>query len=212
MSQFDNLSADAYAGVMVTRDKHVFSLNAQFNQYELASDRYRTASGLSGQWQYNMDARNQFSAFAQYSDLRYQTQSVRNAERWLVGGAFAHAYRGGEVIFASAYWLTERPREGDVSYLGLDGFGVRAGGQMNFDAKTVLFASGAVESRRYDGEDPSFLTTRRDTQYDLSLGINYTPARYWKVTPKVSWTFNESNTELNEYHREFVSVTVRRDF
>jgi hypothetical protein len=89
---------------------------------------------------------------------------------------------------------------------------MRIGGQMNYDAKTVLFAGGSVEYRRYDAEDPSFLMTRKETQYDIAVGANYTPARYWKVTPKFSWTFNDSNTELNDYHRETVSVTVRRDF
>ncbi len=212
VGQFDNLVGDAYAGVVLTRDKNEFSLNAQFNQYELASDTYRTAAGLSGQWQYKMDARNQLSVFAQYSDLRYQTQLIRNAERWVAGGAFAHAYTGGQVVFASAYLVNERPRNGTVPWLALDGIGLRVGGQMNYDAKTVLFANGSIESRRYDAEDPTFLTTRKDTQYDLSLGANYTPARYWKVTPKLSLTVNETNTELNKYHREVVSVTVRRDF
>ena len=211
-SEFDNSSIDAYAGVVVARDKSVFSLNAQFNQYELSSARYRTATGLTGQWQYNMDARNQISAFVQYSDLHYQTQEVRDADRWVAGGAFAHAYRGGEVAFASAYLAAERPQERGVSWLGFDGVGVRVGGQMNYDATTVLFAVGSAEYRHYESQDPSFLKTRKDTQYDLAIGANYTPARYWKVTPKLNWTFNDSNTELSEYRRETVSVTVRRDF
>lgn len=210
--QFDNLSEDVYAGVVASSDKSVYSLNAQFNQYELASDRYRTAAGLSGQWQYNMDARNQGSLFVQYSDLRYQTQRIRNAERWVAGGAFAHAFRGGEVAYVSAYSLTERVRDEAAPWLALDGFGVRFGGQVNLATKTVLFANASVEHRRHGAEDPSFLTTRRDTQYDLALGLNYTPARNWKVTPKYALTQNESNTDLNKYRREVVSVTVRHDF
>ena len=210
--QFDNLSADAYAGVVINQDKSVYSFNAQFNQYELESDRYRTASGVSGQWQYNIDARNQASVFAQYSDLRYQTQSVRDAERWLIGGAFAHAYRGGAVAYASVYGLSERPRDGDVPWLGFYGGGMRLGGQMNLDARTVFFVNGSIEYRRHDAVDPSFLTTRKDTQYDLSIGANYTPVRNWKVTPKLALTHNASNVELTKYRREVASVTVRYDF
>ena len=212
VGQFDSLVGDAYAGVVVARDKNVFSLNAQFNQYELSSNTYRTAAGLSGQWQYNLDARNQLSAFAQYSDLRYQTQQFRNADRWVAGGAFAHAYRGGEVVYASVYLVNERQREAAMPWLGLNGYGVRFGGQMNFNAQTVLFANGSAEYRHYGADDPLFLTTRRDTQVDLAIGANYMPARYWKITPKLSWTNNDSNAELYKYHREIVSVTVRRDF
>ena len=211
-SQYDNLNADAYAGLVLTRDKHVFSANAQFNHYELGHDRYRTASGLSGQWQYNHDSHNQLSAFVQYSDLRYPTLSSRDAERWVLGGAMAHAYRGGEVAFASAYWANERPRDGDVPWLGFDGIGLRAGGQLNINPRTVLFANGSLEYRHYGDDDPMFRTTRRDTQYDLTIGVNYVPVRHWTVTPKLGLTYNQSNIELNKYHREAVSVTVRRDF
>ncbi len=210
--EFDSLNGDAYAGVMVTAERNVFSLNAQFNQYELASDRYRTAAGLSGQWQFNPNARDQISAFVQYSDLRYPGQSPRDADRWVVGGAFAHAYRDGEVAFASAYGVSERVHEDSAPWNSFYGGGVRAGGQMNLNAKTVLFAGASIEVRRYSAEDPSFLKTRADTQYDLAFGATYTPARYWKVTPRLTLTANESNTELNKYHREAVSVVLRRDF
>lgn len=36
------------------------------------------------------------------------------------------------------------------------------------ECQTVLFAGGAVEYRHYVMEDPSFLTERKDTQYDLT--------------------------------------------
>ncbi len=210
--QFDSLNSDAYAGVVFNRDKDVYSFNAQFNQYVLESDRYRTASGVSGQWQRNLDARTQVSAFAQYSGLRYQTQSVRDARRWVAGGAFAGAGRSGEVIYLSGYAVNERPKDSDAPWLGFDGLGLRLGGQMNWDARTVLFASASIEYRDYRKEDPSFLKGRRDTQYDLVFGLNYTPARTWTVTPRLTLTRNESNTELNQYHREALSVTLRHDF
>lgn len=210
--QFDTQSIDVNAGVVVERDKSVFSLTGQYNEFTLHNALYRTASGATGQWQYNLDARNQASAFVQYSDLRYPTQSVRNADRWVGGGAYAHAFRGGEVVYGSVYAVSEQERAAAVPHLGHTGLGVRIGGQMNYDPKTVLFASGSVESRRYGGVDAAFLTTREDLQFDVSLGANYTPARDWRVTPKLSLTQNNSNIQLNEYHREVVSVTIRRDF
>jgi tetratricopeptide (TPR) repeat protein len=209
---FNSLSIDANAGIVFSEDKSVYSLTAQYNEYNLKDTLYRAATGVTGQWQFNADARNQYSAFGQYSDLRYPGQSVRNAERWVGGAAYAHALRTGEILFASAYVASEKERAGSKPYLGHIALGVRFGGQMNYNAETVLFAGGSVEQRRYGGTDPSFLTTREDTQWDLSIGANYIPAKDWKVTPKLSVTQNQSNTELNEYRREVVSVTVRRDF
>jgi len=210
--QFDNVAGDANLGVVLARDKTVYSLTAQFNQYELASARFRTAAGFTGQWQYNLDARNQVSAFVQYSDLRYQTQPVRDADRWVGGAAYAHAFRTGEIAFGSVYLVSEQAKRAGVPWLSHDGAGIRLGGQMNFDARTVLFANASVEQRRYGGQDPSFLNVRRDTQWDLVLGASYAPAKEWKIIPKLTFTHNDSNVELNEYHRETVSVTARRDF
>jgi len=211
-SQFNTLSADAYAGVVLTKDKNVLSLNAQFNQYDLENDRYRTATGASGQWQYNRDAHNQVSAFVQYSDLHYPDQDFRDAQRWVAGGALAHAYRGGEVVYGSAYWVNEHQRDGDFPWLGFDGPGLRVGGQISYDSNTVFFANASLEYRRYGDSEPAFLKTRRDKQADLVFGINYEPVRHWLVTPKVSLTYNDSNIDLNKYHREAVSLTVRRSF
>ena len=89
---------------------------------------------------------------------------------------------------------------------------MRAGGQMNFDARTVLFAGGAIEYRSYDSGDPVFLTTRKDTEYSLLIGARYTPARFWTVSPKLIWTFNDSNIDIYQYDRAAAAVTVRRDF
>ena len=89
---------------------------------------------------------------------------------------------------------------------------MRLGGQVNYDARTVLFAGGSLEYRHYGGEDPSFLVTRRDTQYDLAVGAIYSSSRLRKITPRLTWTVNDSNIELNKYHREAVSLSVRRDF
>ena len=51
--------------------------------------------GVTGQWQRNLDARNQVGAFLQYSDLQYPTQDVRDANRWVGGASYAHLYREG---------------------------------------------------------------------------------------------------------------------
>ena len=211
-TQYDNLNGDLYAGYVYAMDRSVFSLNAQFNQYVLDDQRYRSASGVSAQWQYTHDTRNQFSLFAQYSELKYQSLSTRDADRWVVGGAYAHAFRGGEVAYGSVYSVSEKPQASHVSWLGFDGVGVRVGGQMNVNARTVLFATGSLEHRRYDSEDPSFLVTRRDNQYDVGVGLNYQPARDWLITPKVNWTVNDSNTGINDYRRGSASVSVRHDF
>ena len=210
--QFDTQNADANIGITKTVDKDVYTLMAQTGVYYLDDNRYRNHTGLTGQWQRNLDARNQVGVFAQYSDLHYASLESRDADRYVAGASYAHLYRDGVMAFASAYLVGERPQEKNVDWLGFDGVSVRLGGRMNYDAQTVFFGGLTYERREYNKQDPLFLTTRHDNQYGLLLGATRYLTKEWSVTPQVAWTVNDSNVALNDYNRELVSVTVRREF
>lgn len=212
--QFDTGSWDGNAGIALTREKNVFSAAFQANNFYVDNTRFRDAYGVTGQWQHNYDARNQASAYLQYTELRYPGQEIRDARRYVGGVAYAHAFAGkmNPVGFAGIYLGEEREKAAGVPRLGHELIGMRLGGQITYNDKTTVFANGSVESRRYGGPEPFFLATRDDTQYDLRIGANYVPARYWTVTPLVSFTHNDSNIEINTFRRNVFSVTVRRAF
>jgi len=210
--QFDTRNGDLNVGVTRTDGQNVYTVMGQTGVYYVDDARYRSYAGVTGQWQHNLDARNQIGVFVQYSNLQYPAQDVRDANRWVGGASYAHLYRDGVMVYASAYLVTERPQHGNVAWLGFDGIGARIGGRYNYDAQTVFFGGATYEYRGYNKEDPSFLRKRRDNQFGLQLGATRYVAKDWSVTPQLSLTYNESNTELNEYNREMVSVTVRREF
>lgn len=210
--KFDTANTDVNLGLVFNQERNTFSLTAQHNEFWLDDQGFRSATGITGQWQYNLNSHNQFSTFIQYSDLDYDQQSIRNADRWVYGGAYAHALKTGEVIFASLYGVQEKEKARNVPFLGYEGFGFRAGAQTSSSKALMYFGSVSLEQRHYGGDDPAFLKTRVDTQYDLNLGATYRIDRDWSVTPRVTYTKNDSNADLNDYHREVVSVTLRRDF
>lgn len=212
-SQFDLQSVDANAGLSYTQDKDVFTVSAQMSSLAVENDRFRDAYGLGGQWQRNIDARNQVSAFVQYTDLNYVTQTSRDAERWVAGGGYAHATRDGLIGFASAYMLRENVRRSQTfDHLGLHGVGVRVGGQMRYSSDILLFSNVGYEVRRHNAADPSFLLRRRDTQLNFSLGATYTLQKDLKLTGQYAYTNQDSNTDLNKYLRNVISATVRYEF
>lgn len=210
--QFDLGSADGNLGAVYSSGRNVFTLMGQFGTVRVDNVRYRRAGGMTGQWQYNIDARNQFSAYVQRSSLNYDKQSVRDADRTLGGIAYAHMWRDGLVAFGSLYLVDEKAEQGRFDFLGFDGFGVRLGARANIGARLTIFGGLSYERRHHDAVDPSFLVTRRDHQRSLLLGATYGFAKDWTITPQVSLMRNGSNTELNEYHREMVSLTIRREF
>lgn len=205
--------ADANIGAMYTQGKSIYSAAAQYNTLRVANDGFRNALGFSAQWQYNLDARNQFSAYLQYADLSYPDQPLRDADRWVWGAGYAHAWRDGLIGYVSAYALREAVHsKRQVPNLGLDGYGVRLGLQQRLSEKTTLLGNVAYETRRHDAEDPTFLTTRHDEQFMASLNLSYQVKKDLKVIGQYSYVDQRSNIDLYGYDRNILSVTIRQEF
>jgi len=204
---------DSNLGLSYQEGKNVYSLAAQYNTLRVANDGFRNALGFSGQWQHNIDARNQFSAFVQYADLSYPDQSVRDADRWVEGVGYAHAWRDGLIAYASAYLLQENLQNKQTApWLGLDGYGLRVGAQQRLSENLTLYGSLAYESRRHDAADPSFLRTRKDEQIIAGLNLSYQLRKDLRVTGQYTYIDQASNIDIYEYDRNIVSVTLRQDF
>lgn len=212
VSTMNLLNVDANLGASYTDGKDVYSLALQANTIAVDNNGYRDAAGYSAQWQHNIDARNQVSAYLQYSNLSYDDQSLRNVNRWVEGASYAHAWRDGLIGFASAYLLSENNRDPSASYVGLSGYGVRLGGQYRLDEKTQFFGGMAYEMRGGKGTDPTFLTKRNDDQWILTLGSSYQLQKNLKLTGQYAYIDQRSSIEINTYDRNILSATVRYDF
>lgn len=215
--EYDTTNFEGHAGLVKTSGKNVFSVTLQANGMSIDKDRYRNAAGVTGQWQHNLSTREQVTAYLQYSDLRYMSfrdvdQSIRDAHRWVVGGAYARAFENGWIGYVGGYLGAENEKARRVPHLGHDLAGIRLGGERAVRDNVTLFANLAYEHRRHGGEWPLFLTRRKDNQTSLSFGANIVPAKNWLVIPQVSLTHNDSNVSLTEYRRKVGSITLRRDF
>lgn len=210
---FDTGQADGHIGVMRTYGKDVFSAVAQYNQLWVDNNRYREASGFTTQWQHNYDARTQSSLYVQYADLHYPSENERNAHRFVIGANFAHALQGFKTVFYGGAYLGEEVTKDDsFPHLGHFLFGARVGAQHELNRNLKAFANLSYEQRRYGAEHPLLLRTRVDGQWNFGVGMAWTPAKNWVVTPQFQYTHNRSNLAINHFNREVVSVTVRREF
>jgi tetratricopeptide (TPR) repeat protein len=211
VDDLDQFNTDFNLGLVNNQGKNVYSLTAQAGTLRVDSDRFRDAYGITGQWQHNIDARNQVSAYVQYSDLQYIGQSARDADRWVIGAAYAHAVRDGTLLFGSLYSVKEH-NQSFFPELGFDGWGLRFGAQTNLYADMVLFANAATEHRKHDAEDSTFFVIRKDNQVNVNVGITYAIRRDLKVTGQFQRTNQNSDIALYDYDRNVVSATLRKDF
>jgi len=215
--RFDTSFVDLNFGATYKRDRDLLSFIVQLNDFTvydpIYSSAYREARGGTVQWQRDLDARNQVSAYVQYAGLAYPDQRIRDADRYVAGLGVGHAFRnGGPVVYASVYGGGERPRASTVPELGFDLYGARLGGEQVLSEKFIAFASGGYEHRNYQGQDSFFLVARRDNQYTATLGLHFVPARNWRLTTQLLGFWNDSNIALYTFDRALAEVRLRRDF
>lgn len=211
VDDLNQLNTDFNLGVVNNQGKNIYSLVAQASTLHLDGDRYRNVYGATGQWQHNLDARNQVSAYVQYSDISYVGQEVRDTDRWVVGAGYAHALREGALLFGSAY-LVKEDNQSNFSELSLDGWGLRFGGQTNLYHDIILFANAGYERRNHDAEDSTFFVIRDDKQLNFNVGVTYAIKRDLRLTSQFQLTDQSSNIVFNDYNRRVLSVTLRKDF
>lgn len=216
---FSTYTYDANLGLSYKVARETFTLAGQYNSFYVDdaasySGAYRNAGGATVQWQHDFNARNQFSAFAQYAELSYPGQSIRDADRYVGGLGFAHAFAGndGAIVYVGAYGGEEKEKDDSAPpFVGDKLYGVRIGAQQFLSEKYALFLNASAEKRRYNGDDPFFQVRREDKQYTASTGLRFIPKKNVSLTPQVSWTDNQSNISINHFDRTVVSIIFRQD-
>lgn len=211
-SAFNSLQADANAGASYRYEKHEFSGVVQLGLYDVNGARARNQTGVVGEWTYRMDGFRQVSSYIQRGSLSYPGQTIRNADRTVIGTSYAHAFRNGFLAFGGAYIGTEKHTNSAFPQFGHRLYGLRSGLQQEIDQSLSAFAGLSYEARRYYGQDLLFLVNRRDEQWNLNLGLNWIPGKFWRVTPQLSYTAVKSNVVISDFNRFVFALNLRRDF
>jgi tetratricopeptide (TPR) repeat protein len=216
-SQFDQSSLDYSIGLGVKHNIDNYTIALQGGSFALDGNTFREAMGLSGQWQRNVDDKNQVSVFVQASELDYldignNKNSIRDARRYIFGGGWGHSFEGdkAKVTYLSAYTGKEDTEDSAFDRFSNDIYGLRVGGQMAINYKLVAFANLSHEHRKYD--ELEILRRRKDNQYDFNVGLRYLPGHGFTIKPQLSYIDNRSNLDLYQFERVILSVNVRKDF
>ena len=211
---FETAAIDLNLGVQLKYDDDTYTFAVQDGHFYVDDASFRHAYGATAQWQKTFDVQNQASLYGQYAKLEYDDSPLRDADRYVLGLNYAHAFDASTqpVVFLGAYIAQEDAVRADTRFLDQDIYGIRAGGQLVVAPSWLAYVSAGYESRDYQAEDLAFLRKRKDDQYDITLGVNYVPARYWTVKPQISLIKNDSNIELNGFERATMSINIRRDF
>lgn len=211
-SEFNTHGLDGNFGLQYARGKDTVSLSINGGLFVLDNDRLRNSGGVSAQWQHDLDATRQLSAYAQYANLNYPDQSIRDVNRYVLGAAYAQAVSPNVVLFGSAYVGDERAKASNADYVGNNLWGLRMGAQYRIDRQWTLTGGVYYESRNYGGREPVFNESREDHQTEFNLGLEYRFDKNWRATGRVVHVDTRSDISIYRFQRDIASVVVRRDF
>ncbi|WP_295637916.1 surface lipoprotein assembly modifier [Novosphingobium sp.] len=194
-----------YAHTAANRD--VASISLQTQQFFLAGDHYRAASGLVAQYTHLLPGGHALSAQAQFFDVTYPTDRLRDARRFGLGVNYVT-----RTIYVAVQGGHEQTRAAAADNLSNSFGGIRVAFERSVATKIAVFGAVAFEARRYDAPDPLFLIARRDNQYDTSVGLRFRLTPHVTVNPQVSYTRNDSNIAIDSYDRVTASAAIRFEF
>ena len=211
---FNTDTLDGNIGLRYTRGLDAFTLGAQAQYFAVGTVRYRDAVGAVAQWQHAFDERTQVSLFGQHVQLRYETQPVRDADRSIIGVAYAQAFSGeySPAIFGSVYGGQEEaldpayPTPG--AYPARRARGRPAAARRRLDGLWL----GVLRAAQVRRARAPVLHRAKDRQIDVLAGLSYLVRPGTTVLAQVAYTDNSSTIPLNDFDRVISSVALRFNF
>lgn len=211
LDAYNSLALDASLGGAWHAGPSQVILKANAQAYQLDGEDFRELLGGMAQYIYSASDRSQLSAYLQSTRISYDTQAIRDTRRDTLGVAWSQAVTWWRqpVVYLGLYGGQEDPDNAAFKRFGQQFAGLRAGGSVFVSTRAQVSASLSAEDRQFDAEDPTFLATREDTQYDLNLGLGYRLGRHLSIRPNVSFTRNDSNVVINDFKRHTLNVDIR---
>lgn len=212
---YDSGSTDFRAGIQSVHDRDTFRLTIGRNEYSLDHANYRRIGSLGLELRHAADARTQVIAFGQASEILYLQDSSQaySSDQFMAGIGLVRSLElsGNPLVFGSLYYgddtATRNRADGDRSI-----FGARVGFQRPLRDDLDVFASLSLQKSNYMSENILFRETRKETQYDIGLGLNWRFRTDWLLRPLLTYTRSDSNFKIYDYDRTEFSLTLRKDF
>jgi len=212
---YDSRSVDYRGGFQAVHDKDTFRLTVGRNDYDLDNTKYRRIGSLGMELRHAVDVKTQVIGFAQVSEIKYLQDSTASygSAQTLAGLGLIRSLEGSgnPIVFGSVYAgddiATRNRGDGDR-----DIFGLRGGYQRSLRDDLDFHATLSMQYSGYKRFNPLFQEYRKETQYDLGLGLNWRFQKDWQLKPQLTYTRSDSNFQVYDYDRYELSLTLRKDF
>lgn len=214
-SAFDQGNYSGSAGVSVLKEKELFRLGLNHSMVSIENERFRTSTGISGEWQHQLDQRQSFVLGLQTGRHSYPgANSARDANfLGMTGGyrkLFNHAWQ--PVLSASASLGREDTIAQGREDLARHYAGGRLGVSFTPAAKWGVAIGYSVQSSRYQAQDAFLGVARRDDYDAVDAAVTYLINRNLSLRAEALLSQNRANIELLSFRRDIFALKLRYEF
>ncbi len=200
-------------GARLTRGDNQYSVGLNYFTYYIGQYRNDAQLGIYGQWQHQLDARNATTVFVQHVQAEHPIAPALDSRLTLLGGSWIHALpQAGNPRLTLTGWVANDEEQGQDPTVGRVFMGLKLGAEMQPADLWKVFGSLAVQNARHGGQSLFFGVKRQDERYDLNIGVSYKPTPPWTYSAQLTHTRNQSNIAINDFSRDLLLFTARRDF
>ncbi|MFY9315697.1 MAG: outer membrane beta-barrel protein [Burkholderiales bacterium] len=212
--QFDLRTLGATGGVSWLRNENTFRASLSSQNLAVDNQRYRNATGLTGEWLHALDELRLFTLAGQYVNLRYTgANEIRDADFLGAATSYRHAFvRQYQPVVELSLNFGREDNQRNRPDLGRDLWGARASVSATPAAKWGLAAGITYLGSRYHEADALLQTTRKDHYYGIDLTATYLFTRQFSVRAEAIVSRNDSNIALFEYDRNVFAIKARYEF
>ncbi|MBK6758857.1 MAG: tetratricopeptide repeat protein [Agitococcus sp.] len=212
---FDYYTANVGVGALKNLGNTALQGKLQWQTMGLDGQNYRDVLGALLQIQHPLANNAQVAAFTQLSQLRYNTQSARDANRTTLGVAYSQAFemRFSPSFYASLYQGQESAKDSNFDYFSQSFKGFRLGGDLAYSTTISFNSHISIEQRDYDKGNPfliaPFNTPRQDDESQFSLGLTWRFNPQYSLQPYYNYSHTNANQVINDYTRHVFGLDLR---
>jgi tetratricopeptide (TPR) repeat protein len=212
---FETEQLNAFAAVSIREGDDRYRVTGQIQEYEVDSVDNRTLFGIGLDWQRRLDDRTRINLAGQVAQLRYPEQLIRDSTLYGLSAGAEYNITPTVIGYGSlllghedSHSNTDEARAlADRKYYGLN-----AGVQWRYSARTTLGASALYQSSRYAARNVLLGATRVDDFATVGLTGRWLLSDHWSINASASYTYNNSSLAINEYERELYRMGIRYEF
>jgi len=202
-------------GTSLLMEKELFRFGLNHSMIYISNARFRSSTGISGEWQHQLDQQQAFILSAQTGRLTYEgLNSPRDANFMALTGGyrklFTHAWQ--PTLSANVNLGRENAIAAGRADLSRQYAGWRLGISFTPAAKWGVAAGYTVQSSRYQAPDAFLGVTRRDDYDAIDTAVTYLINRNLSIRGEALLSKSRSNIALFSFPRDILAVKLRYEF